>query len=124
MHSHKGSLEGKHIALLGLGQSQLDYHLSITHSQEYDEIWAINAMCAVVQPDRVFMMDPASRFLDTEDAGGQTKVMRKVLPTLQCPIYSCELDPRVPSIELYPLGQVVGELIIDAGVIRDNRVYV
>ena len=65
MHSHKGSLEGKHIALLGLGQSQLDYHLSITHSQEYDEIWAINAMCAVVQPDRVFMMDPASRFLDT-----------------------------------------------------------
>ena len=110
MHSHKGSLEGKHIALLGLGQSQLDYHLSITHSQEYDEIWAINAMCAVVQPDRVFMMDPASRFLDTEDAGGQTKVMRKVLPTLQCPIYSCEIDSRVPSIELYPLGQVVGEL--------------
>ena len=50
-------LKNKHVALLGLGPSQLDYHLSITHSQEYDGIWAINAMCAVVQPDRVFMMD-------------------------------------------------------------------
>jgi len=27
-----------HVALLGLGQSQLDYHLSLTHSVEYDEV--------------------------------------------------------------------------------------
>ena len=69
-----------HVALLGLGHSQLDYHLSITHSEEYDEVWAVNSMCAVVNADRVFMMDPASRFFDSDDAGGQTEVMRKTLP--------------------------------------------
>ena len=103
-------LENTHVALLGLGHSQLDYHLSLTHSQEYDEVWAINAMCAVVQPDRVFMMDPASRFLDSEDAGGQTQVMRKLLPQLTCPVYSCETDDRVPAIEPYPLDKIVRDL--------------
>ena len=41
MPPSKDTLEGKHVALLGLGHSQLDYHLSITHSEEYDEVWAI-----------------------------------------------------------------------------------
>ena len=100
----------EHVALLGLGNSQLDYHHSLTHSAEYDEVWAVNSMCAVVNADRVFMMDPASRFFDTDDAGGQTKIMRKILPTLTCPIYSCELDERVPAIELYPLEKIVEEL--------------
>ena len=93
-----------------MGQSQLDYHMSITHSVEYDEVWAINSMCAVVKTDRVFMMDPVSRFLDTNDAGPQTEVMRKILPTLECPVYSCELDKRVPAIELYPLEKIIKDL--------------
>ncbi len=103
-------LGNKHVALLGLGHSQLDYHLSLTHSEQYDEVWAINAMCAVVQPDRVFMMDPASRFFDSEDAGGQTEVMRRLLPQLTCPVYSFKLDDRVPSIEPYPLAKFVQDL--------------
>ena len=28
-------LENKHVALLGLGHSQLDYHLSLTHSEQF-----------------------------------------------------------------------------------------
>ena len=103
-------LEGKNIAIVAMGKSQLDYHMSLSHSQEYDEVWAINSMCAVVKTDRLFMMDPASRFFDTEDSGPQTKVMRKLLPKLKCPIYSCELDKRAPSIELYPLDEVISEL--------------
>ncbi len=103
-------VEGKHIALVAMGQSQLDYHMSITHSVEYDEVWAINSMCSVVKTDRVFMMDPVSRFFDTDDAGPQTEVMRKILPTLECPVYSCELDKRVPAIELYPLEKVIKDL--------------
>ena len=99
-----------HVALLGLGQSQLDYHLSLTHSVEYDEVWAVNSMCAVVKADRVFMMDPASRFFETKNAGAQTEVMRKILPKLTCPVYSCEYDKRVPAIELYPLEKIVQEL--------------
>ena len=47
------SLKGKNIAIVAMGKSQLDYHLSISHSKEYDEVWAINSMCAVVNPDRV-----------------------------------------------------------------------
>jgi hypothetical protein len=100
-------LKGKNIAIVAMGKSQLDYHMSISHSKEYDEVWAINSMCAVVKCDRVFMMDPASRFFDTFDAGPQTQVMRKTLPRLEIPIYSCELDNRVPAIEMFPLDEVV-----------------
>ena len=45
-------------------------------------------MCAATKPDRVFAMDPMSRFFDSDDAGTQTEVMRKTLPTLKCPVYS------------------------------------
>ena len=100
-------LKDKKIAIVAMGKSQLDYHMSISHSKEYDEVWAINSMCAVVKPDRVFLMDPVSRFFETNDAGPQTKVLRKTLPKLKCPIYSCELDRRVPSLELYPLEKVI-----------------
>ena len=103
-------LEGKKVAIVAMGKSQLDYHLSISHSKEYDEVWAINSMCAVVKADRVFMMDPASRFFDTNDPGPQTKVMRKILPQIKCPVYSCELDKRAPSIELYPLEKIIDSL--------------
>ena len=103
-------LKGKKIAIVSMGRSQLDYHMSISHSQEYDEVWAINSMCAVIKCDRVFMMDPASRFFDTFDAGPQTQVMCRTLPKLEIPIYSCEKDNRVPAIELYPLEKVVKEL--------------
>ena len=103
-------LEGKKIAIVAMGKSQLDYHLSISHSKEYDEVWAINSMCAVVKADRVFMMDPASRFFDTNDPGPQTKVMRKILPQIKCPVYSCQLDKRAPSIELYPLEKIIDSL--------------
>ena len=103
-------LKGKKIAIVSMGRSQLDYHMSISNSQEYDEVWAINSMCAVIKCDRVFMMDPASRFFDTFDAGPQTQVMCRTLPKLEIPIYSCEKDNRVPAIELYPLKEVVKEL--------------
>jgi len=101
------TLKGKTVAIVAMGKSQLDYHMSISHSKEYDEVWAINSMCAVIKPDRVFLMDPVSRFFETNDAGPQTKVLRKTLPKLKCPIYSCELDKRAPSLELYPLEKVI-----------------
>ena len=64
------SLEGKSIAIVAMGQSQIDFHLSQTHSIEFDEIWAINAMIGVLPNiDRAFILDPMSRFLDTEDPG-------------------------------------------------------
>ena len=43
------------------------------------------------------MMDPPSRFLDTDDAGGQTESMSKLLQEHEGPIYTCQLDDRCPS---------------------------
>ena len=114
-------LKDKKVAIVAMGKSQLDYHLSISHSKEYDEVWAINSMCAVVKADRVFMMDPASRFFDTNDPGPQTNVMRKILPQIKCPVYSCQLDKRVPSIELYPLEEIID--VLGCGYLNNTIAY-
>jgi|TARA_R110001583_G_scaffold92141_1_gene234463 hypothetical protein len=104
-------LEGKNVAIVAMGQSQIDFHLSQTHSVEFDEIWAINAMIGVLPNiDRAFILDPMSRFLDTEDAGTMTPMMRKKLPKCNFPIYTCELDERVPCAIEYPLELVIHDL--------------
>jgi len=100
-------LEGAHVALLGLGISQIDYVIARENSVNWDETWGCGSSAAVFDLDRLFMMDPASRFFDTDDAGKQTDVMREILPVLEIPIYSCELDDRVPWIVEYPLQEVV-----------------
>ena len=102
-------LKGKHVAIIGLGNSQIDYVIGVENSKEWDEVWCINSAISVFDCDRAFMMDPASRYLDTEDAGNQTNVMRRVLPTYDKPIYTCELDKRVPSLVEYPIAEVVKE---------------
>ena len=104
-------LHGKNIAIVAMGQSQIDFHLSQTHSVEFDEVWAINAMIGVLPNiDRAFILDPMSRFLDTEDAGTMTTMMRKQLPLCKFPIYTCELDERVPGAVEYPIESVVRDL--------------
>lgn len=100
-------LEGKRVAIIGLGASQIDYVIGVENSKTWDEVWVINSALSVFACDRVFMLDPASRFLDTNDAGNQTEVMRKVLPSFSKPIYTCELDPRVPAAVEYPLTDVI-----------------
>ena len=100
-------LQGKKVAIIGLGASQIDYVIGVENSKTWDEVWTINSALSVFNCDRVFMLDPASRFLDTEDAGNQTDVMRRLLPTFDKPIYTCELDERVPALVEYPLEKVV-----------------
>ena len=73
------SLKGKSVAIVGMGKSWFDYNLAKSHGVHFDEVWAINGVASVIYHDRVFMMDPASRFLDTDDAGGQTKSMADML---------------------------------------------
>jgi len=103
-------LEGKNIAIVAMGASQLDFHLSLTHSQEFDEVWVINAMIKVVKDaDRAFVMDPMSRFFDSDDAGNMTDMMKDNLPLIEYPIYSCELDKRVPAVEEYPIEAVISD---------------
>ena len=103
-------LSGKTVAIVAMGRSHDQFVMAKTHSQPIDEVWAINAMAGVVFHDRVFMLDPASRFLDAEDAGTQTGIMRAVLTQHTGPIYTCELDDRCPGLVEYPLEEVVNEV--------------
>ena len=104
------SLKGKSVAIVGLGKSWFDYNLAKSHGVHFDEVWAINGVGTVIYHDRVFMMDPASRFLDTEDAGGQTESMKNMLQEHEGPIYTCELDDRCPGLVEYPIEEVVTQL--------------
>ena len=116
------ALKGKKIAIVAMGNSQLDYHMAITHSQEFDEVWVINAMIGVVpNPDRAFVMDPVSRFFESDDAGDMTDMMKRVLPTVKCPIYTCQLDDRVPALELYPIEPLIKET--ECGYINNTVAY-
>lgn len=104
-------LKGASIALIAMGKSSGNYNTALAHGAQYDEVWGINVMGAVYPLDRLFMLDPASRFLDTELAGSQTAPMRRMLTREQpFPIYTCELDSRCPSLVEYPLADVIGEL--------------
>ena len=107
--SKEPDLKGKKIAIIGLGARQIDYVIGVQNSQTWDEVWCINSAFSVFDCDRVFMLDPVSRFLDTKDAGNQTEVMRRCLPKFEKPIYSCELDERVPALVEYPLADIVTE---------------
>jgi hypothetical protein len=115
-------LEGKNIAIIAMGNSQLDYHKMITHSKKFDEVWAINAMIGVLKRiDRAFVMDPVSRFFDTDDAGNMTMMMKETLPMADYPIYTCELDKRVPVLEEYPIKSIALEL--DCGYFNNTISY-
>jgi hypothetical protein len=103
------SLKGKTVAIVGMGKSWFDYNLAKSHGVHFDEVWSINGVASVIYHDRVFMMDPPSRFLDTDDAGGQTDSMAKLLKEHQGPIYTCELDDRCPGLVEYPIEEVVTE---------------
>ena len=95
------------IAIVGLGGSYADYIAARVASQEFDEIWGINCIGGVIHVDKPFMMDPASRFIDTENAGSQTGIAREFLTKNKAPIFSCAKHPDFPAIEQYPLEDVV-----------------
>ena len=95
------------IAIVGLGGSYADYIAARIRSEKFDEVWGINCIGAIIHVDKTFMMDPVSRFLDTENAGSQTGVANEFLKKNKKPIYTCELDKRVKNLKLYPLEEVI-----------------
>ena len=103
------SLEGKSVAIVGLGKSWHDYNLAKSHGAHFDEVWAINGVGSVIYHDRVFMMDPPGRFLDTDDAGGQTDGVTQILLNGETPIYTCMLDDRCKNLVEYPINEILEE---------------
>ena len=98
------------IAIVGLGGSYADYIAARVASQEFDEVWGINCIGDIIHVDKTFMMDPVSRFLDTDNAGTQTGVARQSHKTNKKPIITCQLDKRVKHLELFPLKEVTLDL--------------
>ena len=89
------------IAIVGLGGSYADYIAARVASQQFDEVWGINCIGGIIHVDKTFMMDPVSRFLDTDNAGTQTGVARQFLKNNKKPIITCQL---------FPLKEVATEL--------------
>lgn len=108
----RNPLEGKHVAIVAMGRSHVNFTVSVANGLHFDEVWVINAMALMLKHDRAFMLDPASRFLDGDAAGAMTENMRDYLkaPTSAAPIYTCELDDRCPTLELYPLQNVLDKV--------------
>lgn len=106
------TLKGADIAIVCMGRSHLNYTIGSAFGKEYYEVWAVNAMGIMLKHERMFMLDPPSRFLDGDDAGPMTKPMRHYLqnPDVNTPIYSCELDDRCPTVVEYPLHEVLGSI--------------
>jgi hypothetical protein len=102
----ENTLEGKKVAIVGLGISQVDFAIGLQNGRTWDEIWCINSAGYTYPCHKIFMLDPASRFFDSDDAGKQTKVMRKLLTKKNTPVYTCELDERIKNPVLYPLEDV------------------
>ena len=106
--SKGNDVKDKSVAIVGLGNSFSEYILAKIRSEHFDEVWAINAMAGVIYHDKVFMMDPPSRFLDQKFAGKQTNIMKQRLEAkLNIPIFSCILDERCPDVVEYPLQEVL-----------------
>jgi len=98
------------IAIVGLGGSYSDYIAARIRSETYDETWGINCIGGIIEVDKTIMMDPVSRFLDTEDAGSQTGIAKEFLAKNTKPIITCEMDDRVKHLEPYPLEEVIKKL--------------
>tara|TARA_R100001377_G_scaffold48363_1_gene27887 strand:+ start:335 stop:1012 length:678 start_codon:yes stop_codon:yes gene_type:complete len=105
------------VAIVGLGSSYSDFISARIASHKFDEIWGINCIGEILHVDKTFMMDPVSRFLDTENAGSQTQVARAFLKNNKNPIITCELDTRIKTLELYPLK----EIALDLGICYFNN---
>ena len=106
-------LKGADIAIVCMGRSHINYTIGQALGKKYYEVWAVNAMAIMLKHERVFMLDPPSRFLDTDDAGAMTTPMADYLKNpgmCEAPIYSCELDDRCPTVVEYPLGDVLEEI--------------
>ena len=103
-------LEGKKIAIVGLGISQVDFAIGLQNGREWDEVWCINSAGATYPCNKIFMLDPASRFFDSTDAGLQTNVMTGLLSNTDVPVFTCELDERVKNPVMFPINEVCNTL--------------
>jgi hypothetical protein len=67
------SLNGANIAIVALGNSQVDYAIGAENSMQWDEVWTVNSAAAVYKSDRMFMLDPAAVLYPLKEIVQDTK---------------------------------------------------
>lgn len=107
---------GRHVAILGLGQS-LDQYLEITkrlggRSNYCDETWAINALGDVFACDLVFHMDDV-RIQEIRAAAAPASNIAALLVWLKkspVPVMTSRAHPDYPALVEFPLQDALNEL--------------
>lgn len=110
------SVEGAHVAILGLGPS-LEQYMSLARGlggrrKLADETWAINALGDVFACDRVFHMDDVRIQQVRADARPQSNIaeMLRWLKTHPGPVYTSTPHEAFPGLVAYPLEAVINDL--------------
>ena len=110
------SVEGAHVAILGLGPSVQQY-MSLARGmggrkQLADETWAINALGDVFACDRVFHMDDVRIQQVRADAQPASNIagMLRWLKTHPGPVYTSRPHEDYPGLVRYPLEDVINDL--------------
>jgi hypothetical protein len=107
---------GKHIAIVGLGPSMLDF-VNLTkglggRAPLVDEVWGINAVGDVLKCDRIFHMDDVrvqERRAELKPKGNIAHMLNWMRET-SLPIVTSRLHPDYPTLEEFPLERFVNEV--------------
>jgi hypothetical protein len=109
-------MQGKHIAILGLGPS-LDQYLELTkraggRHRFCDETWAINALGDVFACDLVFHMDDVRIQEIRAKAAPESNIAAMVqwLKTSTVPVVTSRKHPDYPALVEFPLEDVLNHL--------------
>lgn len=107
---------GKHVAIVGLGPSMLDY-VRIANglggrAPLVDEVWGINAIGDVIKCDRVFHMDDVRIQQIRADAKpeGNIAAMLRWMKQAKIPIVTSRAHPDYPTLEEFPLERFINEV--------------
>lgn len=109
-------MQGKHIAILGLGPS-LDQYLELTkraggRHRFCDETWAINALGDVFACDLIFHMDDVRIQEIRAKAAPESNIAAMVqwLKTSPVPVVTSRKHPGYPALVEFPLEDVLNHL--------------
>lgn len=106
------------VAIVAMGSSNADW-LAIAANRGHpedvvDEVWAINAMAAVIFHDRAFVMDDVKHIITAQSEEDEPrKVARgilKWLPDHPGPVYTTTPYDEWPALVEYPLADVLGSI--------------
>lgn len=123
----ESSATPEHVAIVALGPSLSGYTnvaKSLGGRHRYcDEVWAVNALGAVVQCDRIFHMDDVriQEIRAAEQPDSNIAAMLKWMQTTDIPIITSRAHPDYPATREFPLQDVLNRF--DAAYFNSTVAY-